>query len=62
MRSLVQVPVMVVYLDNSGGTVDAEGAMPCNTHLFEPLQPIADVNMPQVTVLYRPGHYDILYK
>lgn len=53
---------MVVYLDNSGGTVDAEGAMPCNTHLFEPLQPIADVNMPQVTVLYRPGHYDILYK
>lgn len=52
---------MVVYLDNSSGTVEPDGKMPCNTHLFEPLEPIAGVRVPQVTVLYRPGHYDILY-
>lgn len=56
----MQVPVLVVYLDNSNGTVEADGKMLCNTHLFEPQDPVPGV--PQVTVLYRPGHYDILYK
>jgi ubiquitin thioesterase protein OTUB1 len=58
----MQVPITVVYLDNSGkAPEDTSHEMPCDTHEFKP--EAADVDdMPHVLVLYRPGHYDILYR
>lgn len=59
----VQVPIRVVYLDNSGALPTGGAAeLPCDTHDFTPSGEAADVaDMPRVIVLYRPGHYDILY-
>jgi hypothetical protein len=57
----MQVPIEVVYLDNSHGNEVADGVMSCNKHLLEPPEPLPDAKVPTVTVLYRPGHYDLLY-
>jgi hypothetical protein len=57
----LQVPIEVVYLDNSPATDLGYGTMACNKHRFEPMEPLPDANVPTVTVLYRPGHYDLLY-
>ena len=49
LTSTLGVPVSVVYMDRGGDTSH------CITHNFpEDSQPI-------ITLLYRPGHYDILY-
>lgn len=60
----VQVPIRVVYLDNSGSLPEGGAAeLPCDTHEFTPSDAAVDVSdMPRVTALYRPGHYDILYE
>lgn len=60
----LQVPIRVVYLDNSGAVpTDGSLEVPCDAHNFAPGEGQVDVsNMPNVTVLYRPGHYDILYE
>lgn len=63
-----QVPVAVVYLDRSGaaglgGAGGFEGGegddLDINTHTFVP-EACAGAQ-PRVHVLYRPGHYDIVY-
>lgn len=57
-----QVPIKVLYLDNSGQPpADPGAALPCDMHTFEPSDAGDGPAFPQVTVLYRPGHYDILY-
>lgn len=67
----LQVAVRVVYLDRSlnvmaGGFGDGDSSAQVNHHDFIPetapsataaSQPI----VPRVHLLYRPGHYDILY-
>ncbi|KAJ7552656.1 hypothetical protein O6H91_06G063300 [Diphasiastrum complanatum] len=55
------VPVRVVYLDRSGG--DSGKAAEINHHDFVPAisQSSDKAAVPPVTLLYRPGHYDILY-
>lgn len=65
--SRLQVPVRVLYLDRSGsamaaGVADSEGSA-VNHHDFVPeqLQSRALPGPPRVNVLYRPGHYDIIY-
>jgi ubiquitin thioesterase protein OTUB1 len=32
-----------------------------NYHEISPMDPLNIANMPIVTLLYRPGHYDVLY-
>ena len=60
-----QVPIRVVYLDQSlgaamAGVAQAEGAA-VNHHDFVP-EAMGSANAhPRVHLLYRPGHYDILY-
>jgi ubiquitin thioesterase protein OTUB1 len=52
------VPVRVVYLDQSGDI--NEKPVTVNHHDFIPAdRPGVD---PYVVLLYRPGHYDILYR
>ncbi|CAA7400500.1 unnamed protein product [Spirodela intermedia] len=52
------VPVRVVYLDSSfSGT----GPMTANQHDFLPSGASAPGEKPFISLLYRPGHYDILY-
>ncbi|XP_071702318.1 OVARIAN TUMOR DOMAIN-containing deubiquitinating enzyme 1 [Rutidosis leptorrhynchoides] len=59
------VPIRVVYLDRS--SCDKEGGASVNHHDFVPASDHAtsesssDTN-PSIVLLYRPGHYDILYK
>ncbi|KAK9751212.1 hypothetical protein RND81_02G250500 [Saponaria officinalis] len=59
------VPIRVVYLDRS--SCDSNGGINVNHHDFIPvsLLNVADgggaETKPYVTLLYRPGHYDILY-
>ena len=48
LTSSIGVPVRVEYMDR------ADSASP-NTHSFP------DGSSPSITLLYRPGHYDILY-
>ena len=59
----MQVPIRVVYLDNSGTVpADPTAEVPCDVHEFAPGEGKVDVSdMPRLTALYRPGHYDILY-
>lgn len=53
------VPIRVVYLDRS--SCDS-GNLTVNHHDFVPSGEVPQVSMePLVTMLYRPGHYDILY-
>mmetsp|Transcript_26454 Transcript_26454/g.50235 ORF Transcript_26454/g.50235 Transcript_26454/m.50235 type:complete len:272 (-) Transcript_26454:287-1102(-) len=56
MADALQTPMRVVYLDNAVG---ADGCAVVNHHDFIP-EGMA-VAVPQITMLYRPGHYDILY-
>jgi ubiquitin thioesterase protein OTUB1 len=62
----MQVPVRVVYLDRSGaevfGSSGSQDALEVNTHDFIPDACAGMTTEPIVHVLYRPGHYDILYK
>jgi ubiquitin thioesterase protein OTUB1 len=65
------VPITVVYLDRSGaggdggggGSEGAESAAATNAFAFDPDPPPGGGGSlpPRVTLLYRPGHYDILY-
>lgn len=63
----MQIPIRVVYLDQSigaamAGVGHAEGAA-VNHHDFMPeaMQSTTPQVLPRVHLLYRPGHYDILY-
>lgn len=62
LTDALQVPVCVVHLDRSGtGTAGgADSDIEVNKHEFIP-EGLAD-SKPRVHVLYRPGHYDILYQ
>jgi len=53
LSSYLGVPVCVVYLDRSDGDAAAE-------HLFKD-ESTALQGFPTVHLLYRPGHYDIIY-
>ena len=63
---MVQIPIRVVYLDRSmaafagGGSQDSAAV---NHHDFVPeiMQSGTTQVEPRVHLLYRPGHYDILY-
>ncbi len=65
----VQVPVRVIYLDRSMGAAMAgtgNDHASVNHHDFIPEAMQADPKLPKpiqprVHVLYRPGHYDVLY-
>ena len=65
----VQVPVRVIYLDRSMATAMAgigNDSTMVNHHDFVPEAMQQDAKVPKpiqprVHVLYRPGHYDILY-
>ena len=62
----LQIPIRVVYLDRSmaafAGTA-SEDAAAVNHHDFVPeaMQKNMATVQPRVHLLYRPGHYDILY-
>eukprot|EP00890_Picochlorum_soloecismus_P003342 jgi/Picsp_1/4008/NSC_01520-R1_ubiquitin thioesterase otubain-like protein len=68
LTNALQIPVRVIYLDNSASPI---GQMESNTHLpslkadthdFTPSNNgEASINDIQIHLLYRPGHYDILY-
>eukprot|EP00897_Mesotaenium_endlicherianum_P003356 jgi/Mesen1/3048/ME000018S02355 len=56
------VPIRVVYLDRSTSGSDSSDV---NNHDFFPESPSDSLlapNVPYIHLLYRPGHYDILYK
>ena len=69
------VPITVVYLDRSGaegvggggggGGASSQGEEAANAFAFDPDPPAgaspAAPLPPRITLLYRPGHYDILY-
>ena len=65
----IQVPVRVIYLDRSMGAAMAgigHDSTMVNHHDFIPEAMQQDAKVPKpirarVHVLYRPGHYDILY-
>ena len=51
------VNIKVANLDTS----ETEGGV-INYHEFTPMDPVEDVaNPPEIVLLYRPGHYDVLY-
>jgi ubiquitin thioesterase protein OTUB1 len=58
------VPVRIVYLDRSGGS--SEDSLEINHHDFlpesDPDVAESDNKSDLLTLLYRPGHYDILYR
>jgi ubiquitin thioesterase protein OTUB1 len=57
------VPVRIVYLDRSGGS--SEDLLEINHHEFLPESApnVAESDKSDLlTLLYRPGHYDILYR
>ncbi|GLI64035.1 hypothetical protein VaNZ11_007192 [Volvox africanus] len=57
----LQIPVRVVYLDSSGMPAGGNGSGPDATcHDFVP-DTCTPGTRPRVHLLYRPGHYDILY-
>ena len=63
----LQVPIRVMYLDQSAAAAMAGvavGDAAVNHHDFVPENVIAATGcqpVPRVHILYRPGHYDILY-
>lgn len=59
LTDALRVPIRVVYLDRSEGEGGGGGAP--NTHDFAPSEGAEVVGPPAVHVLYRPGHYDIIY-
>ena len=65
--ALVQIPIRVVYLDRSQAAfagAASEDAAAVNHHDFVPevMQTANSATVqPRVHLLYRPGHYDILY-
>ncbi|GAB4821136.1 hypothetical protein N2152v2_008182 [Parachlorella kessleri] len=67
LTDTLQVPLRVVYLDRSLGvpsTAGDDGGVHVDTHDFFPEGLAAAggaVLQPRVHLLYRPGHYDILY-
>ena len=64
---LLQIPITVVYLDRSMAAFaagQAEDDAAVNLHNFVPETMQKDTSaavQPRVHLLYRPGHYDILY-
>uniref|UniRef100_A0A6T1A9U3 ubiquitinyl hydrolase 1 n=1 Tax=Alexandrium monilatum TaxID=311494 RepID=A0A6T1A9U3_9DINO len=54
LSSCLGVPVCVVYLDRSEGETAAE-------HVFEGDSASGVAGFPTVHLLYRPGHYDLIY-
>ena len=64
---LLQIPITVVYLDRSMAAFaagHAEDDAAVNLHNFIPETMQKDTSaavQPRVHLLYRPGHYDILY-
>ena len=62
LTDALHVPLRVVYLDRSAGAMGAAGdASPLGAHVdrHDFLPP--GTGHPSVHLLYRPGHYDILY-
>lgn len=67
LTDALQIPVVVVCLDRSGaggfmGGGDGGSDPDTNMHAFVPEACAAAGQTPRVHVLYRPGHYDILYR
>ena len=64
--SCFQVPVRVLYLDRSMGALMAgvsdDGETTVNHHDFIPEAMQKSEMPPRVNVLYRPGHYDLIYR
>lgn len=58
LTDALAVPVRVVYLDSHGNQQSAD----VNTHDFIPEGLEGEEAVPRVVLLYRPGHYDILYR
>ncbi|PNH07985.1 Ubiquitin thioesterase otubain-like [Tetrabaena socialis] len=56
----LQIPVRVVYLDSSGAPSGGGSGLEVTTHDFVP-DSCPPGTTPRVHLLYRPGHYDILY-
>merc|ERR1712205_215760 len=56
----LQVPVEVVYLDRSGAAATQQSGVEVDTYRFVPEACGASAE-PRVSLLYRPGHYDLLY-
>lgn len=54
------VPLRIVYLDSSVG--DGGKTVEVNSHDFIPAELSQEKLKPSVVLLYRPGHYDILYE
>ncbi|KAI5077664.1 hypothetical protein GOP47_0007488 [Adiantum capillus-veneris] len=54
------VPIRIVYLDSSVG--DGGKTVEVNFHDFIPSELSQEKVKPPVMLLYRPGHYDILYE
>ncbi|RKP14371.1 otubain-like cysteine protease [Piptocephalis cylindrospora] len=56
----LHVPIQVVYLDGRGNDPSSDEA---NIHTFNPDEEKRDATMihPSISLLYRPGHYDLLY-
>lgn len=68
LTNALQIPVRVIYLDNSAspmGPMESDKQAPslkADTHDFTPNNNgEASMNDIQIHLLYRPGHYDILY-
>ncbi|CAL1526878.1 unnamed protein product [Lymnaea stagnalis] len=54
LTKALRVPICVEYMDREGQT--------CNSFMFDPTEsPEESSPKPALTLLYRPGHYDILY-
>lgn len=62
LTDALQVPIRVAYLDRSDAGGGAEQGMQVDMHDFVPndFAPTAGME-PKVHLLYRPGHYDIVY-
>lgn len=56
----LRVPLRVVYLDRSGADNGQASEVDVTTHDFVP-EGMPPDSAPRVHLLYRPGHYDVLY-
>eukprot|EP00884_Botryococcus_braunii_P008440 jgi/Botrbrau1/17598/Bobra.0166s0037.3 len=65
LTEALAVPLRVMYLDGhmneAAGGMDGEGAASTNAIDFVPDECGSTNRVPRVHLLYRPGHYDILY-